>query len=535
MSEESIQDDVAIVGAGPAGLCCAIALKQAQPALTICILEKSRAVGSHILSGAILEPSSLQTLLPDWQSHLGSLATPVTAETFAFLTARQRYRVPHLLLPKNFRNKDNWIISLSQLCRQLATIASNLGVDIFTSTSAAQLLIQNNQVMGIKTGDMGLDENGQPSSQYTPGFAIHAHYTLLAEGARGFLSEQVIQHFNLRQGKHPQTYGLGIKELWEVDNTAYSPGRITHTAGWPLDRQTYGGGFIYQYQQNKVGIGFVTALDYKQPQLDPFELLQQYKTHRQYKPLFENARCIGYGARVINEGGYNSLPQCHFPGGALLGCAAGMLNIAKIKRIHNAIASGQLAATAIIQSKQKGDMRLYSQLVEQSNIHKELYACRNVRHYFRFGLPVATILTGLDCYLFRGKTPWNLYSKQKDRDTLQKTTPITKTKNIASYPFNHNRTDALVFANLHHREGQPNHLKILSADTFSKITADYQHPEQRYCPAQVYEYPFKDQPEKLVINAANCLHCKACDIKDPSNQIRWTLPEGGSGPNYTEM
>jgi electron-transferring-flavoprotein dehydrogenase len=530
---ESMQYDIVIVGGGTAGLSAAIHIKQLQPTLSVCLLEKGAEIGAHILSGAILEPSSLTALLPDWQARNAPVTVPVKQEQLHFFSHKKNYQIPSWLMPKTFDNHGNYIISLAALCRWLAQQAEALGVDIFTGYTANNFCFNNeNKITGIITGELGIAKDGSQKPAYVASMTITAKWTLLAEGCRGFLSEQVIKKYQLNANRDPQTYGIGIKEIWEVPANQHQLGCVQHTFGWPLDRHSYGGGFVYHAENNQIALGFVLGLDYKNPYCDPYQEMQRWKTHPLIAKTLQHGKRIAYGARCLNEGGLQSLPQLIFPGGALIGCAAGFLDVAKIKGIHNAIRSGMLAAKAIQNANDNNHDHLtaYPVLLSQSYVQKELHQTRNFRRYFKkFGLYVGAILAGIDVNIFKGKVPYTLHHQHDDRT-------YTKQANIAKkilYPkadgiLTFSRMDSVYLANTHHDENQPCHLHLRDK---KKLSTAYATPEQWYCPAGVYELV----NQHLHIHAANCIHCKACDIKDPLNNIVWTLPEGGSGPNYPNM
>ncbi len=528
MTRESMEFDVVIVGAGPAGLAAAIRLKQLNPQLTVCIIEKGEEVGSHILSGAVLEPRALNELLPDWQARNPPEHVAVTKDQFLLLTEKKSY---HLPTPPQMRNHGNYIISLGQFCRWLATQAESLDVNIFPGFAATEILYDGDRVCGIVTGDKGIDKNGNPTSRYQPGMELRAKQTFFAEGCRGSLTKQLIERFALQKNADPQTYGLGIKELWEIPAELHQAGLVTHSVGWPLDNKTYGGSFIYHFAKNVLAIGFVIGLDYQNPYLNPYEEFQRFKTHPKIRPLLENSKRVAYGARSLNEGGLQSIPQLTFPGGVLIGCAAGFLNVPKIKGIHNAMKSGMIASESIFTAQD------YTKNIKKSWVREELYRVRNIRPGMRFGLWSGLMYAAIDTYIFRGKAPWTLhnhadYNQLKLADQSQK----------LLYPKHDNKITFDLLSSVYlthskHDENQPCHLKLtnpaIAIETNFKY---YASPEQRYCPAGVYEivYDEKNTP-RLQINAANCIHCKACDIKDPTQNITWVPPEGGSGPQYSIM
>ncbi len=547
MERESMEFDVVIVGAGPSGLGAAIRFRQLcmehDLDLSVCVLEKGSEPGAHILSGAVLEPRALDELIPDWRDSDAPIHTPVTDDKFMFLGPAGVLRFPNMFLPPEFHNKGNYIISLGNLVRWLAAQAEELGVEIYPGFAAAEVLYnEDGSVKGVATGDMGLAEDGSQKPSYEPGIELHAKYTFFAEGVRGSLSKNLMETFNLREGVDPQTFGIGIKELWEVEPEKHHQGRVVHTAGWPLDQMTYGGAFIYHLEDNQVAVGFVVSLDYKNPYLSPFDEFQRYKSHPEIKPLFEGARRIAYGARAINEGGFQSVPKLVFPGGALIGCSAGFLNMPKIKGSHTAMKSGMLAAECAFSSLKEGstggdELNAYPEAYRKSWIYKELKIARNVRPAFRWGLVAATLYTGIDLWL-RGKLPWTMHHHE-DHKSLK---PASKCKPI-EYPkpdgvITFDRLSSVFLSNTNHEEDQPVHLTLKDTSVPIEVNLElYDAPEQRYCPAQVYEI-LRDEDgsnPRLQINAQNCVHCKTCDIKDPTQNINWVVPEGGGGPNYPNM
>ncbi len=531
-TRESMEFDVVIIGAGPAGLAAAIHLAQLSQAkqqnLSICVLEKGASVGSHILSGAVMDPCALNELIPDWAAKNAPLTTPVTHDEFHLLTTQKAYRLP---TPAVMKNHGNFIISLGQLCQWLATQAEQLGVNIFPGFAASDILFNDaNQVIGMQTTDMGLDKNRQPTARFQAGINLYAKHTLFAEGCRGSLSEKIIQHFDLRQHADPQTYAIGLKELWRIPKQQHQPGKVIHTVGWPLDQRTYGGSFIYHLHDQQIALGLVVGLDYQNPYLDPFQELQRLKTHPLIRRLLTDGECLNYGARALNEGGLQAIPKLQFPGGMLIGCSAGFLNVGRIKGIHNAIRSGMLAAKAIVQQTD------YAKSLRQSPIYKELYKVRNLRAYFHKGLWAGLIGAGIDQWLLRGRAPWTLHY-QPDHQSLQ----LAKNSRIINYPkpdgkLTFDRLTQVYLAGVKHQEQQPCHLVLKDPNIPIKINLpQYAAPEQRYCPANVYEIIETNGKPQLQINAANCIQCKTCDIKDPEQNIVWTVPEGGDGPNYDNM
>ncbi len=547
MERESMEFDVVIVGAGPSGLGAAIRFKQLcledDQDLSVCVLEKGSEPGAHIMSGAVLEPRALDELLPDWRDMDAPIKTPVTAEKFQFLGPAGVLGFPTLFLPPEFHNKGNYIISLGNLCRWLAAQAEELGVEIYPGFAAAEVLYnEDGSVKGVATGDMGIAEDGSEKPGYEPGIELHAKYTFFAEGVRGSLSKGLMDKFNLREGVDPQTFGIGIKELWEVEPEKHREGLVVHTAGWPMDAKTYGGSFMYHLEDNQVAVGFVVALDYQNPYMSPFEEFQRFKNHISIRPLLEGGRRIAYGARAINEGGFQSVPKLVFPGGALIGCSAGFLNVPKIKGSHTAMKSGMIAAEAAFNAIKDGatggdELTAYPAAYEKSWIYKELKIARNFRPCFRWGLWFATLYSGVDLWL-RGKLPWTMHH-HPDHESLK---PAAKCKPI-DYPkpdgeVSFDRLSSVFLSSTNHEEDQPIHLTLKDESVPIAVNLEtYDAPEQRYCPAQVYEILRDDDGSnpRLQINSQNCVHCKTCDIKDPTQNINWVVPEGGGGPNYPNM
>jgi electron-transferring-flavoprotein dehydrogenase len=533
--------DVIIVGGGPAGLSAAIRLKQLAQAqnksLSVCILEKGAQIGSHILSGAALDPRSLKSLLPNiWQQ--APLDAPIIRDGFYVLTKQHAIPLP---TPKPMQNHGNYLVRLGNLCEFLAKEAERLGCEIYPGFPATELLFnEQNQVVGVKTGDVGLDRTGQQKDQFQPGMALHAKYTLFAEGCRGQLSEQLIQHYHLREHAAPQTYGLGIKELWQIKPSKFKAGTVLHTVGWPLDHATYGGSFIYFLNHDLLAIGLIVGLDYQNPYLSPFEEFQRFKTHPWIKPMLKEGERIAYGARALNEGGWQSIPKLTFPGGALIGDAAGFLNVPQIKGIHNAMQSGMFAAETCFQALDQPtppiELLDYPNTIKQSWVGKALYAARNVRPGFRFGLFPGLINAAFETYITRGKSPWT-FSYKGDYLSLK---PASKNL-LIHYPkpdgvFTFDRLSSVYLTNTFHEENQPCHLKLKDPALAIQVNyREYASPETRYCPAAVYEIVEVDNAPHLQINAQNCIHCKTCDIKDPRQNIVWMAPEGGGGPNYSGM
>ena len=545
VERESMQVDVVIVGAGPSGLSAAIRLMQlalkADRNLNVCIVEKGSEVGAHILSGAVLETRALDELIPDWKEKEAPLNTPVTREKIMFLSKNGALNIPNLFLPPAMHNNGNYIISLGNLSRWLGEQAEAIGVDIYPGFAAAEILYNNDgSVKGIATGDKGIGQDYTPGPNYQPGMEIHAKYTFFAEGCRGHLGKQLKEKFNLEQNIQPQTYGIGIKELWEVDPANHKKGEVMHTAGWPLSNDTYGGSFVYHLDHNQIAIGFVVGLDYQNPYLSPYEEFQRFKTHPAIKPMLESGRRISYGARALNEGGLQCLPKLHFPGGVLTGCDAGTLNMPKIKGTHTAMKSGMLAAEssfkAIIDGRANDELVDYGEAFISSWAGKELHSARNVRPSFKWGLLLGTIYTGFDQMLLRGKAPWTIKFHGADHTKLKKAKdcmPIDYPKPDGKITFD--KLTNVSFSGTNHEEDQPSHLTLKNHNIPVDLNLlDYEGPEVRYCPAGVYEYVEEDNVQRLQINSQNCVHCKTCDIKDPTQNIEWVTPEGG-GPNYPNM
>lgn len=536
MTEEKMEFDVVIVGAGPSGLSAAIRLIQKNPALNIAIIEKGIEVGAHILSGAAMDPSALEELIPDWRNQNPPSHTPITEDQFLLFTEKKSFRLP---TPPQMKNDGNYIISLGQFCRWLAAYAEKLGVNIFPGFAATDVIYDNGKVTGIMTGDKGINKHGEKTARYQPGMALYAKQTFLAEGCRGSLSEKIMAQFNLRQHADPQTYGLGIKELWQIPESQHRAGLVMHSVGWPLKNDTYGGSFIYHFEKNLVALGFIIGLDYRNPYLKPYQELQRFKTHPTVSRLLHQGKRLAYGARSLNEGGWQSLPKLSFPGGLLLGCAAGMLNVPKIKGIHNAIRSGIIAADCVLPLLEKSgavECEHYNSAIRTSKIGKELYAARNIRPAMTWGLWRGIAYAGLDTYILRGAAPWTFHNHA---DYLQLKPAAECEKILYPKPDNILTFDlmsSVFLTSLRQDEDQPCHLKLKDPEVAIKINFKiYASPETRYCPAGVYEIIEKNNMPAFQINAANCIHCKACDIKDPTQNIIWTPPEGGSGPEYRMM
>ena len=546
---DQMQYDVVIVGAGPAGLAAAIRIKQLGAEqgreLSVCVLEKGAEVGAQILSGAVIDPIALNELIPDWKTRGAPITTQVKQDQFLWLTESNHYKIPSLLLPPLMSNHGNYIVSLGQVCRWLATQAEELGVDIFPGFSGSEILYdENGSVKGIITGDMGVARDGSQKNTFSAGIELHARYTLIAEGTRGSLAKSLEQKFNLRANSEPQKYGLGFKEIWSIDPDLHNEGSVLHTQGWPLDNRTGGGGFLYHLPDNKIALGFVVHLNYRNPYLNPFEEFQRFKTHPAIKPLLHNAKRLSYGARTINEGGVQSLPELIFPGGALIGCSAGFVNVPKIKGSHNAMKSGMLAAetilTALAQDQYEPLLTGYPEKIRNSWLWKDLYQVRNIKPALSaWGNISGTLYGGVDMWLHSlgMNLPWTLKHKQADHEALE---PV-KDAHPIHYPapdglVTFDRLASIYLANIQHDEDQPIHLQLTDGEVpIATNLTIYAAPEQRYCPAGVYEVIETESSARLQINAANCIHCKACDIKDPTQNITWVPPQGGSGPYYESM
>lgn len=547
MERESMDYDVVIVGAGPAGLATAIKLRQMSiesgRGLSVCVLEKASEVGGHILSGAVFEPAVLTELFPDWATRGAPLDVPVTREKFMFLTEKRGFDFPLCLLPQQMHNHGNYVVSLGNLCRWLATQAEELGVEIYPGFAATEVLFHaDGRIKGVATGDMGVSATGTHKDSYMPGMALHGTYSFFAEGCRGSLSEQVMERFDLRKSCDPQTYGLGLKEIWELDPAQYKPGTVIHTAGWPMDRATWGGSFIYHLAQGQAAVGYVVGLDYQNPHLSPFDEFQRFKTHPKIAALLAGGKRLSFGARALNEGGLQSVPDLAFPGGVMVGCAAGFLDVAKIKGSHNAMKTGIMAAesafAALCADEPPAILADYPRRYRDSQVYRDLYTARNFRPaHAKFGLWGGMLYSALDLKLLGGRLPWTLHHRGEDRQSLRPAEEMPK----IDYPkpdgvLSFDRLSSLYLSGTNHADDQPVHL-VLKDDgvPVSHNLGRYDAPEQRYCPAGVYEIINSDTAPRLQINAQNCLHCKTCDIKDPTGNIKWVPPEGSGGPNYPNM
>ncbi|WP_420547710.1 electron transfer flavoprotein-ubiquinone oxidoreductase [Curvivirga sp.] len=547
VERESMEYDVVIVGAGPSGLSAAIRLKQLEQEtgkeISVCVLEKGSEVGAHILSGAVLEPRTLDELIPDWKDKGAPLDTPAKDDEFLILSETGSFKLP--VVPPQMHNEGNYIISLGNFVRWLGEQAEALGVEIYPGFAAAEVLFhEDGSVKGVATGDMGLNKDGTPGPMHQVGMELHAKQTIFSEGCRGHLGKQLMEHYNLREEGNFQTYGIGIKELWEIEPEKSTPGKITHTAGWPMKSDTYGGTFLYHLEGNQVSIGMVVGLDYSNPYLSPYQEFQRFKHHPDIKKVLEGGRRISYGARALNEGGYQSIPTLTFPGGLFVGCEAGFLNVPKIKGTHTSMKSGTTAAEALFEAltgegEAPREITSYPEMLKKTWLWDEIYKVRNIRPSFKWGFWAGMAYSAIDTYLFRGKAPWTLKHHGTDHESLKKKsecTPIDYPKPDGVISFD--RLTNVSFAATAHEEEQPCHLQLKDETVpISVNLEDYDAPEQRFCPAGVYEILTDDDGSnpRLQINAQNCVHCKTCDIKDPTQNINWVTPQGGEGPNYPNM
>ncbi|HYL90471.1 MAG TPA: electron transfer flavoprotein-ubiquinone oxidoreductase [Burkholderiales bacterium] len=541
MPRESMQYDIVVVGAGPAGLAAAIRAKQIAPDASVCVLEKGSEVGAHILSGAVMDPRAINELLPDWKAQGAPISTPVTRDRFLFLTASGSLATPSFMLPACFQNHGNYVVSLGNVCRWLGKQAEALGVEIFPGFAATEVLYDGDKVKGVATGDMGINKKGEKTDAYQPGMELHGKYTFFAEGCRGQLGRQLEAKHKLRDGADPQVYAIGLKELWEVKPEKHEPGLVMHTAGWPLGTSTYGGSFVYHQENRQVAVGFVVGLAYSNPYLSPYEEFQRFKTHPAIRGMLEGGKRVCYGARAITAGGLQSLPKLVIPGAALIGDEAGFLNASRIKGSHCAIKSGMLAAQAACEALKAGraqdELASYPEAFRKSWLYDELYKARNFKPWMAKGLVTGSVMFGIDQVLLRGKAPWTLHHLHADNEMLvpkSEAAPIAYSKPDGVLTFD--RLTDLSFSNTNHGEDQPAHLTLKDPSVPVSVNlAKYAGPEQRYCPAGVYEFVDAETQPRLQINAQNCVHCKTCDIKDPTQNIVWVAPEGGGGPNYPNM
>jgi len=533
--------DVVIIGAGPSGLATAIELKKLNPETSVCIIEKGSEVGAHILSGNVFETKALDELIPDWKEKNAPIKTKVSMEEFLFLNKKNGMNIPTWLLPKSLQNHGNYIISLANLCRWLGEQAEALEVEIFPGFAASEIIYnEDGSVAGIQTGDMGVDKEGQPKDTFEPGIILKGKVTVFAEGCRGHLGKQLIKKFELDKNSSPQQYGIGFKEIWEVDETQHQEGKVLHSVGWPLDPKTYGGSFCYHAENNQIYIGYVIGLDYQNPYLSPYDEFQKFKTHPKISKILKGGKRISYGARALIEGGLQSLPQMHMPGALLVGCDAGTLNMPKIKGSHTAMKSGIIAAETIQQHLyDKKELSVFDTIFKNSWLYQELYEARNVKPSFRWGLIPAMIFTAIDQLIFKGRLPFTLQHLHADHETLK----LAKDSKKINYPkydgeLTFDKASSVYLTGTNHSENQIVHLQLKDPSLPISYTLEkFDEPSIRYCPAGVYEIQYDKEKEEseFIINSQNCIHCKTCDIKEPSQNINWITPEGGGGPNYANM